>query len=84
MKVQSKNSWEVQIATTTGEILQVAYRRSDFIEDLHDGSYFFGAAKIWIYLPVAILLLGLWCTGLFLFILPYWVKWRRALRARRA
>ena len=81
VKVRSKNSWEVQIDTTTGEILQVAYRRSDFIENLHDGSFFFGGAKIWIFLPVAILLLGLWFTGLFLFILPFWVKWRRTRRA---
>lgn len=32
--------WEVQVDLTTGAVLQVALRRSDFIENLHDGSYF--------------------------------------------
>lgn len=39
LKVRSKNRWEVQVDTATGEILQVAFRRSDLIESLHDGSF---------------------------------------------
>lgn len=38
-KVQFKKGfWEVQIGGATGEVLSVAKRHSDWIEDLHDGS----------------------------------------------
>lgn len=32
--------WGVQLDCTTGELLHLERRRSDFIENLHDGSYF--------------------------------------------
>ena len=38
VKVRSKNNWEIQIDTQSGPILQHAYRRSDIIESIHDGS----------------------------------------------
>ena len=38
VKVRGKNRYEVQIDTETAEILQVAVRRSDLIESIHDGS----------------------------------------------
>ena len=31
-KVRAMNRWEIQVDTSTGEVLQVAYRRSDLIE----------------------------------------------------
>lgn len=76
-KVQGKNRWEVQVDLKTGEVLQTAYRRSDLIESLHDGSWFHDKAKIWVFLPVAIVVLGLWFTGIYLFFLPLAVKWSR-------
>jgi uncharacterized iron-regulated membrane protein len=81
LKVTAANNWEVQIDTATGEVLQVAYRRSDVIEAIHDGSWFHDAAKLWVFLPAGATLLLLWVTGLYLFVLPYWVKWRRPPRA---
>lgn len=30
--------WEVQVDNTTGDLLHIARRRSDFIENIHDGS----------------------------------------------
>jgi uncharacterized iron-regulated membrane protein len=80
IKIQCKNRYEVQVDFQTGEVVQVAYRRSDFIETLHDGSWFGDAAKLYIFLPMAFMLLGLWATGLYLFVLPYAVKWRRRLK----
>ena len=71
LKVRANNRWEVQIDTTTGDVLQVAYRRSDLIESLHDGSFFHDIAKLWVFLPSGVILLGLWFTGLYLFLLPY-------------
>ena len=49
VKVRTKNRWEVQIVTYSGEVVQVAYRRSDIIEELHDGSWFHENAKLLIF-----------------------------------
>ena len=83
VKVRANNQWEVQLDLQTGEVLQVMYRRSDLIEALHDGSWFFDAAKLWIFFPVALIVLVLWLTGVYLFILPYPLKWARARAKRR-
>jgi len=76
-KVQAKSRWEIQVDLATGAVLQCAYRRSDLIESLHDGSWFHERAKLWVFLPVAVIVLGLWGTGVYLFILPYTVRWAR-------
>ncbi|MCU0705448.1 MAG: PepSY domain-containing protein, partial [Fimbriiglobus sp.] len=76
-KVTCKNRYEVQVDFKTAEVLQVAYRRSDLIEAMHDGSWFHDAAKLWVFLPAAVVLLGLWVSGLILFAHPWWVKLRR-------
>lgn len=81
LKVRAKNRWEIQIDTQNGEILQVAYRRSDFIESLHDGSFFHDKVRLWVFLPSAVVLLGLWLTGLYLFIM-YLYLGRRGRRSR--
>lgn len=73
-KVQCRNRWEVQVDLKTGDVLNVNYRRSDFIESLHDGSFFSEPAKLWVFLPNGFILLGLWCTGVYLWWLPFGVK----------
>jgi uncharacterized iron-regulated membrane protein len=78
VKVRGKNRWEVQVDTATGEVLQVAYRRSDLVESLHDGSWFHERAKLWVFLPTAVVLCCLYGTGVYLWLLPYLVKRRRA------
>ena len=80
LKVRAKNRWEIQMDSATGEILQVAYRRSDLIESLHDGSFFHDHIKLWLFLPSGLILLVLWLTGLYLFFLPHWIKWKRQRR----
>lgn len=77
IKVWAKNNWEVQIDSASGKILQTAYRRSDTIEALHDGSWFHEAAKLWIFLPAGFVLLLLWLTGVYLFFLPIFVRRRQ-------
>jgi uncharacterized iron-regulated membrane protein len=81
MKIKAKNNLEIQLDARTGEVLQVAYRRSDMIESLHDGSWFGDWAKLGLFLPAGLALLGLWLTGVYLFFYPRWVKWRRPRRA---
>jgi hypothetical protein len=78
VKVRCKNGYEVQIDTETAEILQVAVRRSDLIESIHDGSYFNEHFKLWVFLPAGIVLATLLITGLHLFLLPYIARRRRA------
>ena len=68
IKVLSINNWEAQIDAETGDVLQVAYRRSDIIEAIHDGSWFAKSAKLWLFLPAGILLFVIWCSG---FVLLY-------------
>jgi uncharacterized iron-regulated membrane protein len=76
-KVTTKTRWEVQVDLGTGAVLQSAYRRSDLIEQLHDGSWFHDAVKLWVFLPSGILVLGLWLTGMYLYALPWWTRARR-------
>lgn len=78
-KVQSTNGWEVQVDLATGDVLSTAYRRSDLIESLHDGSFFADAAKLWIFFPNGLILLALWITGAWLWFLP--ISRRKAKRA---
>lgn len=79
VKVRAKNNWEVQIDSKNLDILQVQFRRSDIIEAIHDGSWFHDAAKLWVFLPAAIILLVLWFTGVYMYFLPYL---SRKLKAR--
>jgi uncharacterized iron-regulated membrane protein len=74
VKIAAKNHWELQVDLASGALLQSAYRRSDLIEQLHDGSWFHDAAKLWIFLPSAVIVLGLWVTGIYLFLLPFWAR----------
>ena len=81
LKVRCKNRWEVQIDALTGTVLSSTYRRSDLIESIHDGSWFHERAKLWIWLPTAFILCGLWGTGTYLWLLPHLVKRRRKVKA---
>ena len=76
-KFRGENRWEVQVDTSTGEVLHTAYRRSDLIESIHDGSFFAGWTKHYLFLPAGIVLLGLWGTGLYLFFLPHVKNWQK-------
>lgn len=77
VKVIAKSGIEVQVDAATGEVLQTMVRRSDLIESLHDGSWFHDRAKLWIFFPVALTLLGLWATGVYLWLLPALTRRRR-------
>lgn len=76
-KITSTSRWELQVDLGTGAVLQSAYRRSDLIEQLHDGSWFHDAVKLWVFLPSGVLVLGLWLTGMYLYALPWWTRARR-------
>ena len=84
IKVRGKNRWEVQLNAQTAEVLQVAYRRTDTIEAIHDGSWFFEGAKLWLFLPAAVLLFVLWITGMVMLITTLKSKYlKRHYRTQR-
>lgn len=74
IKVRGKNRWEVQLNAATGEVLHIAYRRSDLIESIHDGTWFHDSFKLWVFLPVATILAFMWGTGLYLWTFPYLLR----------
>ncbi len=81
-KIRTRNAWEVQVDTATGEVLHAAVRRSDLIESLHDGSYFGEWAKLGVFLPSGVVLGVLWITGLWLWWMPHAARRRRDIPAR--
>ena len=85
VKFVAPNNWEAQIDVSTGDVLQVAYRRSDIIESLHDGSFFADWVKLYVFFPSGAILLVLWGTGVYLFFLPHIKRaQRRGKKARSA
>lgn len=77
LKVQCNNGIEVQLDASSGAVLQVARRRSDLIESLHDGSFFHDGAKMWIFLPSGLVVLFLWISGVYLWWLPHGMRRRK-------
>ena len=59
--IRAENRQELQIDSTTGDVLQVATRRTDWLEDVHEGKWL--GLNLWLFLPVHILSLILWLTG---------------------
>jgi len=82
IKFVSSSNWEVQVDTHTGAVLKVAQRRSDVIESIHDGSYFADWMKLGLFLPVGFMLLILWLTGVYLFILTEYKKAQKRNKKR--
>jgi uncharacterized iron-regulated membrane protein len=82
LKVVGKNRWELQLDVETGRVLQTAYRRSDLIESIHDGSFFHDKVKLFVFFPVALIVLALWITGVYLWLLPYMARRENAERRK--
>jgi len=81
IKIRANNRWEIQLDADTGEVLQVAFRRSDLIESIHDGSFFHDNVRLFVFLPSGIVLFVLWVTGIYLFVKPLLVKSQRGKRS---
>jgi uncharacterized iron-regulated membrane protein len=83
-KIILKSDVEDQVDLGTGHVLQRELRMSDFIESLHDGSFFAGdISKLGVFLPAAIGLLVLWVSGIYMFWLPIIVKQRKSRAAKK-
>lgn len=66
--------WEVQLDGNTGEVLSVARRHSDWIEQLHDGSIISDGFKLISMNILGLGLLALTATGLTLWFYPRWIR----------
>lgn len=82
IKLIAENGWELQLNSHTGAVLHLAYRRSDWIEALHDGSYF--GAKHTVFFASGVGMLLLLVTGTVLFLHPRLVHLRRRMKRKRA
>ena len=80
IKIQAVNHWEVQMDWSSGQVLSSAYRRSDWIEQLHDGSFFGDVSKSVVFLINGGIPLLLWLTGLYLWYLPIGVRRKKYKR----
>lgn len=82
VKAWLMNGYEVQVDLGTGRVLQTAYRRSDIIESIHDGSFFAGDwTKLGLFLPSGIVVLMLWLSGMWMWWVPFAAKRARARKA---
>lgn len=72
---------EVQVDLGTGRVMQVAYRRSDWLEAVHDGSIVGDWFKLGVVLPSALVLLFLWGSGVWMWVYPF-IGRRRVRRHR--
>ena len=77
IKVRSHNQIEIQLDAKSADVLHVAKRNSDFIESIHDGTFFEKNANLWLMLPVSIISLLIIITGVILFFIPYLKKNKR-------
>jgi uncharacterized iron-regulated membrane protein len=80
LKVRCRNGWEVQVDGATGAALYSALRRSDLIEQIHDGSFYGAVVHDWVMPAFAVGLLFLTGSGLYLWLEP---KLRRRRTPRR-
>ncbi|CAN5437987.1 hypothetical protein BH23ACI1_BH23ACI1_27530 [soil metagenome] len=79
VKVWLQNGYEVQVDLANAEVLQVAYRRSELIESIHDGSFFGGDwVKMGLFLPAGLTLLLLWLGGMWMWWVPFIARRKRA------
>lgn len=81
VKITSLSRWELQVDSESGAVLHSAYRRSDWLESLHDGSWFHPIAKLGIFLPSGIVVLLLWLTGIYLWLVHHQTRRQRARMA---
>lgn len=79
--IYTDNYWEIQLDGQSGAVLQISQRRSDFFEDIHDGSFLDNYFKIngeWIKLAytsiMGIALFLFTATGFWLWIGPKQIR----------
>lgn len=84
-KVRSVHNYaEIQVDAVTGDVLSTAIRRSDWFERLHDGSLYGAWVHDWLMPLVAVSLVFMVCSGLYIWYFPVWKKKRRQRAQNRS
>ena len=81
IQIRAKNLQEIQLDAATGDVLQVAVRRTDLIEDIHEGRWM--GANFWLFLPIHALSVFLWMLGVTLWTRPLFASDKRKISDRR-
>jgi uncharacterized iron-regulated membrane protein len=81
-KIRLNDDMEYQVDLATHQVLKKSYRNTDWIEALHDGSWFHSLAKLYVFLPVALVLLVLWFTGGYLLFITLRNKRRAKIKGQ--
>ena len=81
IQIRAKNLQEIQLDAATGDVLQVAVRRTNLIEDIHEGRWM--GANFWLFLPIHALSVILWMLGVTLWTYPLFASDRRIVSDRR-
>lgn len=77
-KVVSRHGYaEIQVGAVSGAVLSVDVRRSDLLEQLHDGSYFGGVVHGWVMPVVAAGTVLLVVSGVWVWVAPLLRRRRR-------
>lgn len=71
IRVRSKNYWEIQLDSSTGEILSSARRWKTIFVIIHSGDWFGEWARYGVFFPTALASVFLTLTGILLFFIPY-------------
>ncbi len=79
-KIRNNHFVEAQVDLTTAEVLAVDFRRSDFIETIHDGSWYGASIHNWVMPLFTVCLLYLACSGVVMWIEPILRKRKRKKR----
>ncbi len=74
IRVRSKNMWEVQIDSMTGQVVGSGIRRFSFLVQLHEGAYFGDLVRYGIFFPSALGVFFLLISGIIIYISPYLKK----------
>lgn len=76
-KITSKNGYhEVQVHAETAEVLSVAKRNDQMIEDIHDLSFFNESLRETLLPVVALCLIALGVSGIIMFFTPIYRRWQ--------
>jgi hypothetical protein len=74
---RTKDDFEIQVDSNSGEVVSSGKRWSSFFIKLHEGSLFYDGVRTLIFIPAGILLFILLLTGTYLMLYSKW-PWGRS------
>ncbi len=79
-RVRTKSNYEISIDLGSGKVLQTAPRRTQLLIQLHEGSYFGKGIRNGFFIPVALLLILMWLSGVILLVYPILNQLKRKVK----